>query len=158
MSSYSWTLGYGSASTSGGIPATDRRDTSQMLGTDIWHGFSDSGAPEMKLTAAGDYLLVAGRECLKQAVIRRIVTNPGEWSTVPNYGVGALTFVKEKNTASKRAELTSNLRSQIPADPRVESVSAIEVENSDGLLRIALKVKPAKISNEPLVVAEVRVS
>jgi hypothetical protein len=54
--------------------------------------------------------------------MRRTITNPGEWKTKPNYGVGARLYVKAKDTPATRSELAARIRSQYLLDQRVESV------------------------------------
>lgn len=142
MSGYSWTLP--SSSAGFGLPAQDQATATQRLfGRDIWLDVR-AAAPEYVVTAAGDWALVEGREALKQSLIRRLITDPGEWATLPGYGVGAQQFVKARNTAAKRDELTERIRAQFSRDARVERVDSITITalaSGDGL-RVLVLVTP----------------
>lgn len=119
-----------------------------FFGEDIWYDVSadNSGNAEgdYVITAAGDVQAVNGREALRQSLTRRIITDPEEWPTLPNFGVGAGRYVKAKNTAAVRAELESKIRAQFLRDPRVESVVLVTVwplADGDGL-KISVTVTP----------------
>jgi phage baseplate assembly protein W len=99
---------------------------------------------DTRTTPAGDWLLVDGREALRQALIRRVLTNPGEWKTLPDYGAGARMFVKAKDTRAARDELVSRIRGQLAAETRVGSVDQVAIERTpDGALKVAVTVTPA---------------
>jgi phage baseplate assembly protein W len=148
-------------------PAAEQESQeSRFYGADI---HLDVAAPDVTLgqasyvtTASGDWALARGREALRQSLIRRTVTNPGDWATKPNYGVGARQYVKAKNTRSKRAELESRIREQYMSDPRVHSVDIVTVtpldDGSPGV-KISVQVTPKGRlrTDQPLEVAmEVR--
>lgn len=149
MSGPSWTLpvppsGYQ------GIPSSeaDAQDD-RFYGTDI---HLDVSSPDVVLgqahyvtTAAGDWATATGREALRQSLVRRFITNPGEWQTKPAYGAGLRQYVKAKNTASVRAEIESRIRQQCALDQRVHSVDLVTVSGlDDGSpgLQIAVLVTP----------------
>ena len=146
-----------------GTPESERENQdARFYGSDIW---LDVGAPDVELgaaqyvtTAAGDWHLATGREALRQSLLRRLITNPGDWQTKPDYGVGARQYVKAKNTSSVRAELESRIRSQFARDVRVHSVDMVSVYPlDDGTpgLKISILVTPKGRlrSDQPLVVA-----
>lgn len=113
-----------------GTPASEREaQDARFYGADIWLNVA---APDVQLgqahyvtNAAGDWTIVRGREALRQSLLRRLITNPGDWQTKPDYGVGARQYVKAKNTSSVRAELESRIRSQFAKDVRVFSVDLV---------------------------------
>lgn len=125
----------------------------RLFGNDIFFDVSNPGGANTKTSAAGDWILAGGREALRQAIIRRIITNPGEWAALPDYGVGARLFVKSRNTAATRNELEERIRGQVLQDPRVETVDEINVEFiTDGLrLSVVITPKGQAARNEPLV-------
>lgn len=133
-----------------GTPESEQlSQDARFYGADIWLNVA---APDVQLgqaryvtTAAGDWALARGREALRQSLSRRLITNPGEWQTKPDYGVGARQYVKAKNTSSARAELESRIRSQFARDPRVHSVDLVTVNRlDDGSpgVKISVKVTP----------------
>lgn len=117
-----------------------------FFGEDIWYAaVHDDGSGEYVITPAGDLQVAVGREALRQALIRRLITRPDEWPTLPDYGVGALDYVKGKNTPSARAELEARVRSQFARDQRVERVDIVMVtpldDGSPGL-KVSVQVTP----------------
>jgi len=138
-----------SATSASGLSASDlAAQTAGLFGTDIWLDVSRpdaSGEANYVITPTGDLTLVMGREALRQSLIRRTITNPGEWRTLPNYGVGARQYVKGQNTPAKRAELESRIRANYLQDPRVLTVdTAIVTPLDDGSqgIRISVTVTP----------------
>ena len=115
----------------------------RLWGRDLWLNVRVEGA-DLETTPAGDFALVDGDECLRQALIRRIITAPGEYAVLPGYGAGARLYVKERNTRAKRDELVERIRAQAAQEPRVERVAEVSVEQTaDGKgLKINLRVVP----------------
>lgn len=149
MSGPSWFLPSPSTGYSG-VPAAEQASQDALFfGEDVWY---DIAAPDVTLgeanyvtTAGGDLATVTGREALRQSLMRRYVTNPGEWPTLPEYGAGAQQYVKGKNTPAVRSELESVIKAQTLRDPRVQSVTTAIVEQlddgSDGI-KISVVVVP----------------
>lgn len=149
MSGPTWTLpnppnGYQA------VPSSEIDDQeSRFYGEDIYFDIArpdvELGQADYTITASGDWAPVSGREALRQSLLRRLLTSPGEWQTKPEYGVGARQYVKAKNTASKRAELESRIRAQFLRDPRVQSVdlaSVSRLEDGSPGIRITVIVTP----------------
>lgn len=116
----------------------------RLFGRDIWYDVTNGLDSDYQVNAAGDWLMVEGREALRQSLTRRIITNPGEWATKPEYGVGARLFVKAKNTLAARQELEERIRAELSKDQRVDSIDKVVIEQlSDGPgLRISVVVIP----------------
>lgn len=148
MTAPSWTLQTPSSGASG-VPASESIDqASKFFGLDIWFDVAmpgSDGQATYVVTPAGDVTVASGREALRQSLTRRLITNPGDWKTVPEYGVGARQYVKGKNTPSRRAELESRIRAQFMRDPRVLRVALAMVtpldDGSPGL-RVSVSVIP----------------
>lgn len=141
------------AGVSGGVSAKDRAtQQDKLFGRDIWFDVTQGGEADYEVTDAGDWLMASGVVALRQAIIRRIITDPGEWQTLPNYGVGARMFVKSKNTRAARDELAERIRGQLLQDPRVESVDSVDLEINPDNVRIAVVVTPKgqSIRNTPV--------
>lgn len=127
MSGYSWTLP-GVTTGAQGVGGDDReRQYDHLWGRDIW--LDANGSAELEVTPAGDYLLASGARALRQAIIRRIITDPGEWATLPDYGVGARAFVKARRTRTAMDELIERIRGQLLQDPRVDEVAAVLIDD-----------------------------
>lgn len=120
--------------------AITRREA--IYGKDISYEVRDTVSPNMAVTPAGDWATIVGRECLRQSLIRRLITEPGEWTTNPTYGVGALSFVKARDTKGNRDELERLIRAQYAADPRVQSVDSVTLTRGENTLKISVRVTP----------------
>jgi len=114
-----------------GLPDVELADqVGRFFGVDIWFDVSEAdtqGEANYTITPAGDLTVVTDREALRQSLLRRAITNPGEWETVPNYGCGLRQYLKAKNTASNRTEIEQRVRSQFLRDPRVLRVDLVTV-------------------------------
>ena len=139
MSSFVFTVPSSPAALSTG--AISRRDS--IYGRDISYDVRDSVTPNMDVTPARDWALIAGRECLRQSLIRRLITEPGEWTTNPSYGVGAIAFVKARDSAGNRDELERRIRAQFTMDARVKSVDSVTLIRGEDSLRVVVRVIPA---------------
>jgi phage baseplate assembly protein W len=142
MSGLAFPLSGGLGGESSISPAADDFQLARFFGKDMFFDVSNEKGADLKVNQAGDWLLVSGKEALRQAVLRRIVTNPGEWKTLPDYGVGARLYVKTRNTRASRDELVERIRSQLLRDTRIEKVNQVVVELTDGVLRIAVQITP----------------
>jgi hypothetical protein len=113
----------------GGEPASGTAGGNAQ-GEDIWFDLTAADTADRVVTPAGDWKMVAGETALRQSLMRRTITDPGEWSTVPGYGVGAQSFVYEARTQAKIDELKARIRAQYMRDPRVVRVVRIQVDTS----------------------------
>lgn len=120
--------------------AITRRES--VYGKDISYNVRDLKVPNMEVTAAGDWATIAGRECLRQSLIRRLITEPGEWTTNPTYGVGSPAFVKARDSKGNRDALEARIRSQFVQDPRVDSVDSVKIVRGTNSIRFIIRVIP----------------
>lgn len=109
-------------------------EVDKLFGRDVYMALDTATSP------AGDWTLVEGEEALKQSLRHRTVTNPGEFRTRPDYGVGAGMYVRARQTQATRAELAGRIRQQYLRDQRVLAVEDVAMEWSDGLLKLAVGV------------------
>ena len=136
---------YGSSFEPGIGETALRAEIDRLFGRDIWFDVTDLLAADYVVTRAGDWASVAGREALRQSIIRRIITNPGEWQTLPDFGIGARQFVKARNTQSARDELTERIKGQVAQDPRVrrvDDVTIVALDNNEPGLKVDVIVTP----------------
>lgn len=111
-------------------PATER----ELFGVDLL--FTD----DLQLTAGGDYITLSGYENLKQAILNRLQTRPGEFRIRPEYGVGVGLYVKRAMTTSLLAELKQRIVSNLSQESRIDRVSQVSVEKWYPQGRPGLKV------------------
>lgn len=142
MSHLSWTLPAFPAPNQGISQQGAVRQIDKLYGRDIWWNYAAQGVVQRQVADDGDWRSVGGIEALRQAIIRRIITNPGEWTTLPSFGVGARNYVKARNVRSTRDELTNRIKEQLLQDPRIERVEQVIVEARESVLRIQIQVTP----------------
>lgn len=139
MSTFAFTIASGSSSGTQSKAITRRE---AIYGRDISYDVRSDKVPNMEVTPAGDWALTAGRSCLRQALIRRLITEPGEWVTLPGYGVGALSFVKARDSKGNRDELERRIRSQFTMEERVASVESVTLTRGENSIKVVVRVIP----------------
>jgi len=82
---------------------------------DIYHYWSG----DLSASAGGDILTVDGTELGQQRVLRRLLTNPGDYVFHPDYGAGLPAFVGQPLDPGKVAAL---IRSHILLEDSVASM------------------------------------
>ncbi len=133
-----------------GTPETEQENQEALFfGEDIYFDISapdpTSGQASYVVNAAGDWTTATGLVALRQSLFRRLITNPNEWKTKPNYGVGARQYIKARNTEATRAELVSRIKSQFALDKRVHEVNtAIASRLDDGSpgIKVSVTITP----------------
>lgn len=136
------------------MPPKVQRPSQQdrLFGRDLWFDVTATGA-NVEVSGAGDWVVVTGREALRQSIIRRLITDPGEFATLTDYGAGMRLFVKSRDTPAIRQEIEERIRGQLARDRRVAEVSQVVTERTDtGALQIFVQVLPvgAGARQEPL--------
>lgn len=131
-------------------PGTTIRELRRLWGRDVFFKNGD-----YSVGPAGDWLVVDREEALRQAIIRRVITDPGEWTTLPEYGIGARAFVKARKTRAVISELRERIRTQLLREPRIASVEQVDIESDISTLKISIKVlaKGRAERSEPLVIS-----
>lgn len=108
---------------------------------DIYFDIAAAHGPDYSVTPAGDWLPVSGELAYKQSIYRRLITNPGDWATKPEYGAGGAAFLKSKDTKANRDAFAGRIRTQALMDPRTEKVGDIEFERfGDGGRKVGIKL------------------
>ena len=151
--SYTWTLPSSSVGT--GVSADDiDLQIDRLYGHDFYYDINGSSGQDLAVTPGGDWLVVTGQVALRQRLLRRFITKPGEWATKPNYGAGAGEFVRKANSSANRSLLANRLREQCLADRAVEAVQAVTVDRAGGgLVKFMLSIKPRGITLKHLDIA-----
>lgn len=73
---------------------------------DLWHQFGD----DLLATPSGDLATVDGMQLGRQRVLRRLLTNPGDYLWQLDYGAGLARFVGEPvDTARLRAVIRTQI-------------------------------------------------
>ena len=74
------------------------------------------------VSSDGDYAFDEGVANLRKRVLRRILTAPGGFASLPGYGVGIAQYGKRLGTAGVRQQLATESERQIALEPDVVSV------------------------------------
>lgn len=114
------------------------------------------GSGTLLITAKGDYQYQEGVDLLRKLIIRRLITTPGEFRHIPEFGIGI--HVKEPVRGSgDLVRLRHSIEKQLEQEPEVDTAKvAISLNNSVGLLNITatitLKSTNQKVSIGPILV------
>jgi len=79
----------------------------------------------------GDLEIISGFDNIKEAIMRRIITEPGSLMHRPTYGVGLKQFQNAPLTVPTKQELAKRINKQLPLDVRVASVESVSFEGDD---------------------------
>lgn len=139
MATYSFTLPTSLGNATGGGLASELDET---FGRDIFYDLSKEGGPNMSVSPNGDWKIVDGPEALRQRILRILFTNPGEWTTKPEYGVGIRQYVKRVNSVGVVDELTAKIKQGCLQDRGVASVTSVVIQRNPDYLHIHLLIIP----------------
>jgi hypothetical protein len=95
----------------------------QHLLSDLWQVWST----DLQVGNSGDAAPVTGTERGKQRVLRRLLTNPGDYIFQPDYGAGLPRFVGGNQGKATLDEIEGLVRSQILMEAVVAADPAPEV-------------------------------
>jgi phage baseplate assembly protein W len=117
------------------MPTYQERAVDDLFGEDLF--FKDD---EIQLAASGDYATVAGYDALRQAMLVRLITAPGEYAVQPDFGVGVSNFVKRRIAQSDMDTLRQRCIDQLSQDARIEKVEEVLIERFDVSDRTGIKL------------------
>lgn len=139
MASLSWPLSTPSTGGTGGTAQIEQVDIQldRQFGKDMFF------EGDYALTPTGDYTLLSGFDNLRAAIYRRLITRPGEYKFVPEYGIGVQSFVKRKRTTPVIDELKRAIETNLLRDPRIDSIDIIDIKTDDDVITIGIKAKVA---------------
>lgn len=95
-------------------------------------------------TAGGDLATQEGLANLQDALLDRLVTEPGSLVHRPEYGVGIKRYQNKLNRIANQRSLALAIDANFQRDPRVEKVLGVLVEYDDlnpSLTKIKVRVK-----------------
>lgn len=100
---------------------------------------SPSVGGTLVITSGGDYESVSGAELVRKLIIRRIVTNVGDFFHLPNYGIGI--NVKEPLPSNDLVKLQTDIERQALLEPEVEEVRVGLTLTPNNILTITVKAR-----------------
>ena len=120
-------------------PVRRRPVVVRNAGTDFRYDFFEG---RYILDPKADIDVHAGVEFLKKRVIRRLISNPGGFFHLPNYGVGLK--VKQTFNAAEIGRIQNRITEQIRQEEDVEEMELSVASPASGVLVIRLKVQTAR--------------
>jgi len=117
------------------MPTKIEQEMLELFGKDIL--FKN----DYEVSPSGDYKTLEGLDNLKEAVYRRLITVPGEYIFVPQYGVGVLKYLKQRVTPGLVTGLQNTITEQLYRESRIDSVEEVIVAFEDNVMRISIILK-----------------
>ena len=108
----------------------------QPLGVDL---FYDTFTGAYVLDSRSDLALHAGVEALKKRVIRRLITAPGEFYHLPDYGVGI--DVKKQFNATRLTRLQAEIIRQLREEEDIDELAVNLANPSPGVLVVEVRAR-----------------
>lgn len=103
-------------------------------------------AGTLQLDASGDYKLESGAPLVKKLILRRLMSTPGDFFHLPNYGIGLR--VKEPLPIADLVKLKAAVENQCAKEPEVEAASARLTLTTDGELTVSVRARLRKTGDE----------
>lgn len=92
------------------------------------------------ITSGGDYASQSGQDLIKKLIVRRLISKPGDFFHLPNYGLGLR--IKEPIPNVDLRKLAVQIEEQVNLEPEVaESRASLSYAAGTGTLLINLKVR-----------------
>lgn len=110
--------------------------------------YSEWGS-ELVLSASGDLLLATGAEAGRQRVLRRLLTNPGDYIWHVEYGAG---LPREIGETTRAAQIEAKVRRQMFLEPAVvrEPPPKVQVSTFFGGVTVNVSYTDA-VTGDPVV-------
>lgn len=126
MTGFAWGVPPLAADSSSGSGSRDGASIELALfGEDLF--FDD----DLQVTSSGDYAIVDGYASLRQAILNRLLTSPGEYAVFPDYGAGLKRWVKKRLNPSEVDALKQIIRDQLAREDRIENITDVSVTRDD---------------------------
>lgn len=97
---------------------------------------------DLKRTGAADLALTSGSDGIRGALMRALITEPGEIFWRPRYGVGLTSLINQSITAELLAEIEVRVRNSFEEEPDVDELENLDVSsNMSNLIDIQVAVR-----------------
>jgi len=122
-------------------------DVSEFFLLDLVHD------EKLKEAANGDLDSITGIKNLHQALLHRLITQPGSLIHRPDYGVGIKDYQNAVGSLATFRKLASVIDEQFRRDFRVEDVRGVDIQQdpvNPGLFKLVVTVSAAGYAELPL--------
>lgn len=104
-------------------------------------------AGTLQIDAGGDYQTVTGTELTKKLIIRRLITKPGDFFHLPEYGIGLR--AKEPIPTSDLPKLKKAIEDQCLRETEVQAAQCtLTLDPGNGLLYVQVRVQEKKTGQQ----------
>jgi hypothetical protein len=103
-------------------------------------------AGTLQLDPSGDYKLESGPALVRKLILRRLMSSPGDFFHLPNYGIGFR--VKEPLPVADLVKLKAAVEAQCAKEPEVEAASATLSLSTGGVLNVAVAARLRKTGEQ----------
>lgn len=102
--------------------------------------YNDMVSGTLKINSGGDYASMSGESLVKKLILRRLISKPGDFFHLPNYGAGLRE--KEPIPTVELRKIAAQIEQQVALEPEVaESRASLSYAASASALIIQLKVR-----------------
>jgi phage baseplate assembly protein W len=125
--------------------ATPANETEiDLFGVDVL--FED----DLQVTGSADYATVEGYAALRQAILIRLITTPGEYAVRPDFGCGVAQWLKKRMTTSELDTLRQRIIEQLSQEERIQKVEEVSVESLSlaGTTGVKISVRVSALGRE----------
>lgn len=103
-------------------------------------------AGTLQIDPSGDYKLESGAALVRKLILRRLMSSPGDFFHLPNYGIGFR--VKEPLPVSDLVKLKAAVEEQCAKEPEVEAAVASLSLSTSGVLNVAVSARLRKTGEQ----------
>lgn len=100
----------------------------------------------LQVDAGGDLETVTGPELVRKLILRRLMTTPGDFFHLPEYGLGAR--LKEPLRLSDVPRFKAEVERQVLEEPEVEQVRATVTLSAQGVLSVVVRARLAQTGQQ----------
>jgi len=113
----------------------------EILKTDLRHQ-----KDFVKTDSGGDLQTISGLDNIKEAILRRIMTEPGTLAHRPNYGIGLKQFQNSPMTIATQQAIAKRLQEQLVTDSRISELLSVSIDSEDRtpdkvIIKISVKLE-----------------
>lgn len=123
------------------LPAATAVITSTVDPESVFEADALLGADGELVTDGRDFVVVSGRDNLRQALKNRVVTDRGELIFHPTYGCGARRLVGKVNGPTAGLLAAQEVRAALPLDPRVARARQVVADVQGDVINVSADVE-----------------
>ena len=100
-----------------------------------------SPAGVLRINSDGDYINVTGVDLVRKLIFRRLMTKPGDFFHLPNYGAALVNSKEPMPVGGDLIKLKATIESQVLLEPEVSEAKATLSLDTQGILTVTVLAK-----------------